>query len=96
MAVYLLHFEEKLAHSQHYIGYAKDVAKRTKAHANGTSGARLMEVIHDKGIGFVVARVWPEGDRTLERKLKNRKNGPKLCPSCHRPPGLVVVAGGVA
>jgi hypothetical protein len=37
-----------------------------------------------KGIRFVVARLWIGGDRTLERRLKNQKNGPRLCPICQK------------
>jgi hypothetical protein len=34
------------------------------------------------GIGFQLVRTW-EGDRTLERTLKNRHNAPaRLCPLC--------------
>lgn len=33
------------------------------------------------GIGWTLARTW-DGDRNLERRLKNRHNGPKLCPIC--------------
>ena len=33
-------------------------------------------------IGYVVARTWPEGDRTLERRLHKRNNNPQLCPIC--------------
>lgn len=40
-----------------------------------------MRVLRAAGIGFVVARTW-EGDRTFERKLKRRKDAPKLCPIC--------------
>lgn len=79
--VYLLHFERKLAHSQHYLGWSNDVAARVYKHAKG-NGARLPAVFREQGIGFVLARVWEGGDRTLERRLKRQRNAPKLCPVC--------------
>jgi hypothetical protein len=39
------------------------------------------------GIGFEVARTW-DGDRRLERRLKNQRNAPaRLCPICRAAPG---------
>ena len=78
--VYLIHFDKKLAHAQHYIGLADDLDARLQAHASG-QGARLMEVITDAGINWQVARTWP-GDRKFERRLKRRKEAPVLCRVC--------------
>ena len=82
--IYLLHFDKPIspAHTcQHYIGYADDWEGRIEAHRAG-HGARLTEVANERGIGFVVVRVWV-GDRELERRIKNRKEGPALCPVCN-------------
>ena len=79
--VYLLHLEQPLSPnhtSQHYVGWAKDLATRIQAHANG-NGARFMEVANERGIGFQVVRAW-RGGRTFERRVKNWKNSPRLCP----------------
>lgn len=81
MAVYLLHFERPIAHARHYLGYADDVDTRIAKHRNG-NGARLVAEFVANDIGFTVARIWPGGDRTFERKLKNRHNTPRLCPVC--------------
>ncbi len=81
MAVYLLHFNQPYKHAKHYLGFSYDLEARLHAHKSGT-GARLMEVISLAGIGFTVARVWPEGDRTLEHQLKGWHGGTKLCPIC--------------
>jgi len=78
--VYLIHFEKKLAHAQHYIGYSHDIDGRMNAHKKGR-GARLMTVIREKGIDWELARTWV-ADRNFERSLKNRKNAPSLCPIC--------------
>jgi predicted GIY-YIG superfamily endonuclease len=79
--VYLLHFAEKLHHAQHYLGSADDLEARLACHRSG-NGARLMEVINEHGIPWQLARTWP-GDRTLERRLKRRKEGRRLCPICN-------------
>lgn len=88
--VYLLHFDRPIAPghpTQHYIGYASDLAHRIQAHARGRYNgggngcARLCEVAKERGIGFTVARLWL-GDRPLERRLKLRKNARRLCPIC--------------
>lgn len=84
MAVYLLHFSQPIspAHTcQHYLGYAQDVDARIAQHRAG-QGARLCEVAKERGIDFQVVRVWEDGDRSFERRLKNRHNSPQLCPLC--------------
>ena len=93
--VYLLHFDRPIGaggphgFAQHYIGSTSDLPARLEDHRAGR-GARLMEVIAGAGVSFVVARTWP-GGRTLERRLKNRKEAPRLCPICradsHKPGG---------
>jgi len=84
--VYLLHYFSSLHHAQHYLGYSQGVRddhqQRIRKHANGTSGAHLPQAFYRQGIPFVIARTWWEGDRTVERKLKNLKNARLLCPIC--------------
>ena len=80
MPVYLLHFEKPYRHARHYLGYAADLEVRLAQHRAGR-GARLLEVITEAGISFTLARTW-EGDRTMERRLKNRHASPRLCPLC--------------
>ncbi|MCI0389870.1 MAG: relaxase domain-containing protein [Acidobacteria bacterium] len=78
--IYLVHFDEPYRHAKHYMGSTLDLRSRLTDHAIG-QGARLMEVIKEAGITWQLARVW-QGDRRLERLLKNRKEAPKLCPVC--------------
>jgi len=78
--VYLIHFNRAYCHAKHYLGYSENLDKRITDHSCGM-GARLMEVITDAGIEWKVARTW-SGDRKLERRLKNRKEAPALCPIC--------------
>src|SRR3954454_21531768 len=64
--VYLIHFEEKLHHAQHYIGFVEcNLEQRIKKHKNN-KGAKLLAAINDKGIPWEVVRVWEQGDRQLE------------------------------
>lgn len=82
--VYLIHFDTPYKHACHYIGYSQTPAcfeRRIEHHRSGC-GARIMQAVTNAGIGWSVVRVWEEGDRTLERKLKNRKNSKQLCPIC--------------
>lgn len=78
--VYLIHFNEAFKHARHYIGFTDDLDARLEDHRNG-HGARLMAVIRAAGVTWRCVRTWP-GDRKLERKLKNRKDAPRLCPVC--------------
>lgn len=78
--VYLLHFSSRYKHAGHYLGWASDLDARLVEHRAGR-GARLVEVVIGAGIAVEVARTWA-GDRNLERRLKNRKGAPKLCPLC--------------
>ena len=83
--VYLIHFEKKISHAQHYIGYSKDMKtfeKRMKHHGNG-NGASILKALNEKGIKYHVVRIWPDADGNYERKLKKRKNAKFLCPFCN-------------
>jgi hypothetical protein len=87
LTCYLLHFTEPIPRDQrgtvqHYLGSAKDVGERIRQHESGTRAAgRLPQVFKERGIGFVVARIWT-GGRDVERRLKNQKNAPRLCTVC--------------
>lgn len=82
--VYLIHFNQPISpdHTcQHYIGYTRSLKKRIAEHKAGL-GARLCQVANERGIDYQVVKTWSDGTRKLERQLKNRKNGLKLCPVC--------------
>lgn len=87
MTVYLLHFDAPLGdvnnprgQARHYIGTAHDVGIRLRQHRKGY-GAKIMQALRERGIDFQLARTW-EGGFDLERRLKRRKNAPRLCPIC--------------
>lgn len=83
MAVYLIHFDKPFKHACHYLGYASDVAKRIERHRSG-QGAKLLRAVQLAGISWEVVRVWPDADRTEERRLKNFGSHRRLCPVCKR------------
>lgn len=80
--VYLLHFAERYHHAGHYIGWTSNgVDDRLAQHLAGY-GSPLVAAVVDSGIDVVVARTW-NGDRSLERQLKDLKATPRLlCPIC--------------
>lgn len=85
--VYLLHFIDpatgqsaRYQHAGHYRGTTDDLPKRLQAHRAGT-GARLMQVIKEAGLSFVLARTWP-GGRDRERQLKREGGASRMCPEC--------------
>jgi len=42
-----------------------------------------MRAVCNAGIHWSVVRVWPDADRAMERKMKNRHNSKLLCPICN-------------
>lgn len=79
--VYLLHFDRPFRHARHYIGWAKDLDHRIGEHERG-QGARLVAAAKRAGIGFTVARVWPDSTIRDERRLKKARCAPNYCPLC--------------
>ena len=79
--VYLLHFDQPYQHARHYTGWSgDDVLDRLTQHATGR-GARLMTVIHQAGIGFILVRLC-EGTRATERAIKHDGGATRYCPAC--------------
>lgn len=80
--VYLLCLDAPFGHARHYLGYAGpgNLAARLLHHLAG-SGANLLRHVSKAGIGWALVRTWP-GDRTEERRLKNRGGRTRLCPRC--------------
>ena len=78
--VYLLHFTQRYKHAGHYIGSTNTLTKRLEAHQSG-HGARLLAVVHQAGITWVLARTW-EGGKRRERQLKKQGGASRCCPIC--------------
>ncbi len=86
--VYLLHLSRPLSPqspARHYIGFTDDLESRLVAHMKGTSQARFMQVCAERRIQFDLARIWKGrgATRDFERRLKNYKKTPTLCPMCN-------------
>jgi predicted GIY-YIG superfamily endonuclease len=79
--VYLIHFDQPFKHAKHYTGWALDLEARLYLHRAG-SGARLLAVIREAGIGWQVARTWEGVDRNFERALKVQGGASRRCPLC--------------
>lgn len=79
--VYLLHFSPSYKHAKHYIGFSPNIERRIKDHISG-NGGRLPQVAALAGCTIMCVRMWPGKDRTFERRSKNRKDAPRLCPIC--------------
>ena len=82
--IYLLHFSHPVAHARHYIGWAAEgrLFRRLAQHESGNGAATpLIRALIASGGRFRLARVW-DGDRHMERRLKNQRNSRKLCPIC--------------
>jgi hypothetical protein len=84
---YLLHFSEKIgnpsnrrAMAGHYVGTTDDLARRLRQHQLGV-GSAITRAAVERGVVLFVARTWP-GGRVVEKRIKGRKNAPKLCPAC--------------
>lgn len=79
--IYLICFKTPFRHARHYMGFTKNLERRFRRHLDG-NGSALLRAVVEAGIEFQIVRTWA-GDRHLERKLKNRKSGPRLCPVCN-------------
>lgn len=81
--VYILHFLTPYKHARHYCGSTPDkrLAKRLKEHRSG-QGARLMQVIREAGIEWVIGRTIP-GGRERERQIKRTHRVSDYCLVCH-------------
>ena len=80
--VYLIHFEQRFHHAGHYLGFTKHLWFRIITH-RANMGAKLLRAVNHAGIRWVVVRTWAVDSQELERKLKNLKNSPRLCPICN-------------
>ncbi len=75
MCVYLIHFETKLHHAGHYLGFSDALRLRIACHEHG-NGAKLMTAVARNDIRWCVSKVWLDGDRTL--KITFQKGPPAL------------------
>jgi len=68
--------------ARHYLGFTRDLEQRDAEHRAG-SGSPLLRAALAAGLEVTIVRLWPGGDRKLERRLKKTKNLPRYCPICN-------------
>ena len=78
--VYLIHLDTPLKHAKHYLGFSEAVQERLQQHRSGR-GSAFMRAIAKERTGWHISRMW-DGDRELERMLKDQHNAARLCPTC--------------
>jgi predicted GIY-YIG superfamily endonuclease len=83
---YLLHFDRPFRHARHYTGWTTNLPARLEAHGRG-EGSRFMRYVRAAGIGFKLARTWPDTTRDCEDSVKHRGGASRLCPECGAIPG---------
>jgi predicted GIY-YIG superfamily endonuclease len=81
--IYLIHFNTKFGHAQHYLGYAHDFNARMERHRKGR-GSRLIKHIQEAGIEWQVVRQWKPASPQVEAELKKWHNNRRLCPLCEK------------
>lgn len=86
MYVYVLHFDEPVRGKLHYMGSADDheLDRRLRRHQFGT-GANLTAQAHRQGVGFTLGGLYKAQDRSLEKRLKARRQHSKFCSHCKGP-----------
>jgi len=80
--IYLIHIEPPYKQARHYLGSTENGAEERLTEHRARRGARLTQVAVDAGCQLLLVRTW-EGGRNEERRLKNHKNSPRLCPLCN-------------
>lgn len=90
--IYVLHFENKRHHAQHYLGTTSHLRLRLKSHAIGR-GARLTRALWHDNEEWTLAAIYYEHTRLLtqpfpmsrwdiERTAKLRHQNDDYCPLC--------------
>jgi predicted GIY-YIG superfamily endonuclease len=83
--LYLLHFDDPYHHARHYLGITGNLRQRLTSHAVGDA-ARLTEVLEENDLHWTLSGLWliqEAQEHRIERLIKNRNNGPRLCPVCN-------------
>jgi hypothetical protein len=83
--IYILHIDPPLRHARHYVGWTadEDVSRRVREHLHQVGGrpSPLVGAALAAGCRVVLAGTL-EGDRTMERWLKNKHGAASFCPLC--------------
>lgn len=69
-------------YARHYLGWTEgNVDARLRVHLAG-QGSPLIRAAVQRGLNVELVRTWSDADRNFERKLKRRREAPRLCPAC--------------
>lgn len=88
--LYILHFDEPLAHACHYVGCTTQLRKRLETHAAG-HGSRLTRELKARGIHWRLGALYQcnlTQMRIYERQIKNTHHAPDYC-DCTGPARLL-------
>ena len=77
--IYLLHFDQRMAGRQHYLGWTANLQRRIGYHRAG-QGGRTTARFHAAKIGFQLVATWT-GTREEEKRMKGGRLS-SLCPVC--------------
>jgi predicted GIY-YIG superfamily endonuclease len=81
--VYIIHFVPKYFRAQHYVGFTADTERRLLEHlAMRSSGSPLVKAVLQSGSTVTMSKIYPDGDRILEKAIKRQKNTHRFCPLC--------------
>jgi predicted GIY-YIG superfamily endonuclease/N-acetylglutamate synthase-like GNAT family acetyltransferase len=83
--IYVLHFDEKLSHAQHYVGCTDNLKARLLAHATG-AGSRICRELMNRGINWRLGGLFETSHRNmrkLERGLKDQRHASRYCQVCN-------------
>lgn len=85
--LFLLHFDERYAHAQHYLGYAVGTGRGheyAKAICKGTAIGphELVMAAQWSGIPIQLAEVWVGAGRALQRRMRSNGSLSRFCPIC--------------
>jgi hypothetical protein len=83
--LYLLHIDPPYRHARHYLGFTAraTLAARLTEHALcGSKASPLLKAAMRAGCIVSIARIWQDGTRTHERRLKQQGGLSRHCPVC--------------
>lgn len=91
--VYLIHFDQPYRHARHYLGWVANPAGLRRRLANHRRArlatwrrhrqSKLMAAVGTAGIGWSLARTWPDKTVAEERRMHRLRANPRLCPLCN-------------
>lgn len=81
--IYMLHFEPKLKHAQHYVGITKRhrLERRLEEHARG-SGSAIVRAAVNAGCRLFLVKTFAAEGFEDERAFKRKTNNRATCPIC--------------